>query len=148
MKNAAEIHLCASALRNALSASARVRKAIHACVDSILHTAGLNTSQWLMLCHLRTRKGDSLSGTANSIGHDAGALSRALHPLCLRELVTSHRQPGDRRSVWIELTDSGRALCDQLEAAISTRVDSAVALRLSRSLVDLAAAMSDTAHSH
>lgn len=54
-------------------------------------------------------------------GLDAGLISRTLHALEQRGLVTSERREDDRRTLWAALTPAGRALYDRIRPLMQAR---------------------------
>ena len=58
---------------------------------------------------------------AEIAGLDPGLTSRCLQELTQRGLVSCERRPGDRRAVWAQLTDEGRALEAQVRPVMRAR---------------------------
>lgn len=84
-----------------------------------MRDADLTVAQWLVLRHLRdSAAGSTLTALAAAIDHDRGGLSRALHRLRQRQLITTLDHHGDRRTVLLGLAPAGRELCNALEASM------------------------------
>lgn len=78
---------------------------------------GCPSSHARVLCALRRRPATSLADLRNRLSIDAGQLSRTVRRLQASGAVTVRRCPADRRRRTIELTDTGRHTCRQLDTA-------------------------------
>lgn len=122
-------------LGRVLASSSRFRRALQKLMTLPLDAAGLQLPQWLLLCHLCSRDSDTLTNAASSIGHDAGALSRALRVLADSGMVTVSRDTEDRRSIQISVSNEGRVICEQLGYSAHAAMD----IHLEQCVVDLLA---------
>lgn len=127
-----------ASLPELLAATTHLKRALHNRLTLPLREADLTMSQWLMLCYLRRHESDTLTGVAEQIGHDTGAMSRVVQALCRRGLVKAERPSKDRRSVRLSITQEGAALCAAIERTISPGIDSPTDRRLAQRLHHLA----------
>lgn len=123
-----------ASLPELLAATAQLKRALHNRLTLPLRDANLTASQWLMLCYLRRHGADTLTGVAEQIGHDTGAMSRVLHALCQRGLVKAERPSADRRSVRLSITQNGAVLCAAIERTISPSNESPTERQLAQHL--------------
>jgi DNA-binding MarR family transcriptional regulator len=94
----------------------RVRTEILAALDRELaaeeHLAplGLSSAQFIIIANLATADTPkSASDLCKGISYDAGAMTRMLDRLEAKGLIRRNRCSNDRRMVYLELTDEGRA---------------------------------------
>ncbi|WP_080745168.1 MarR family winged helix-turn-helix transcriptional regulator [Cupriavidus necator] len=127
-----------ASLPELLAATAHLKRALHNRLTLPLRDADLTASQWLMLCYLRRHECDTLTGVAERIGHDTGAMSRVVHALCQRGLVKAERPSTDRRSVRLSITPTGATLCAAIEHTIAPSIDSPTERQLAQLLHILA----------
>ncbi|WP_051974743.1 MarR family winged helix-turn-helix transcriptional regulator [Cupriavidus necator] len=114
------------ALSDVLVATGRLRRITQHGATQVLRDTDLTVPQWLILCHLRSAGGSTLTETAAAIDHDTGALSRVVHLLRERELIVALRVPGDRRSVSLCISPSGEVLCDKVDAQLRRQMADAL----------------------
>jgi DNA-binding MarR family transcriptional regulator len=94
----------------------RVRAEMLAALDGELgaeqHLAplGLSAAQFIVIANLASADTPkSASDLCKGISYDAGAMTRMLDRLESKGLIRRNRCPNDRRMVYLELTDEGRA---------------------------------------
>ena len=89
----------------------RLRKAarrITHIYDGYVEPFGLTITQFVLLAHLRVLDGISVGALAERLVMDPTTLTRNLRPLEREGLVRLERDPADRRSRTLHLTDQGR----------------------------------------
>ena len=100
-----------------LSRSARI---IGRAFDQALTEAGGSLTAWLVLLNLKTRKIANQRELAQAIGIRDPTLTKQLHELEARGLITRQRDPENRRIHLVELTQAGEQAFLQLrDAAIA-----------------------------
>ncbi|SFI32325.1 MarR family transcriptional regulator, multiple antibiotic resistance protein MarR [Collimonas sp. OK307] len=97
----------------------RLQKALWHAAELTLTKEDLNVSQWLILSGIARGEGATLTDFSRLLAHDAGALSRSIHLLAVRGLITTHRKPHDRRSTELRLSEDGFALAESIEGKIT-----------------------------
>jgi DNA-binding MarR family transcriptional regulator len=126
----------------------RLRKAAR-CVTQIydqhLGLLGLTVTQYSLLGHIRVHDGIAIGALAERLIMDPTTLTRNLKPLERRGLVALARDPNDRRSRRLHLTDEGRSVFieakplwaraqRQVEDALGNRGASALDAALDRAI--------------
>jgi len=96
----------------------RLRKALWRAHEIELERGNLSVPQWLILSELAQGKGATLTHFSRLLGYDAGSLSRVIHQLRQRDLVSSVTPSQDRRSAPLQLSAAGRALYAVIEARV------------------------------
>lgn len=81
---------------------------------SRLQEHNVTVAEWVTLRNLYSLEPCTLNNLSNAVGVDTGALSRLVERLIKKRLASRKISTEDRRSVKIELTDSGRKLTPQL----------------------------------
>src|SRR5438046_7461249 len=76
--------------------------------DGYVEPFGLTITQFGLLAHLRVLDGISVGALAEKLVMDPTTLTRNLRPLEREGLVRLERDPADRRSRTLHLTDQGR----------------------------------------
>jgi MarR family transcriptional regulator for hemolysin len=76
--------------------------------------AGGSAATWQVLLLVRTQQWGTQSAMAKSMGITAATLTHHLNALERQGLVRRWREPGDRRSQRVELTDRGSELFERL----------------------------------
>lgn len=110
----------------------RILSAVSAAVERELESTGLTHAQWIPLFKLATHPGGAtVAELARLCELDAGAMTRLLDRLEAKGLCQRERSSEDRRVVRLALTDQGRAVADQIPAALS-RVQNAYLAGFSR----------------
>jgi len=82
---------------------------------------GIGITEWRVMGVLAGMPEISANQIINAIGLDKGAVSRALHDLEKRRLITSDLDPKDNRSRIIRLSKAGDALHDRIIVAALAR---------------------------
>jgi DNA-binding MarR family transcriptional regulator len=78
--------------------------------DRRLAPLELSAAQFIVIASLAGEERKSASDLCKGISYDAGAMTRMLDRLEGKGLIRRNRSPDDRRLVYLELTDEGRAL--------------------------------------
>lgn len=89
----------------------RIRKAarlVSQIYDRRLEPAGLTTTQFSLLAHLKAHPGIGVGALAERLVMDPTTLTRNLRPLERRGLVAVEPDPRDRRSRRLSLTGAGQ----------------------------------------
>lgn len=76
----------------------------------VLARLGLTYPQYLVLCALGERDGQSIGGIADRLALEASTVTPLVKRMEATGLVSRGRNPADERQVVVRLTDSGRAL--------------------------------------
>jgi DNA-binding MarR family transcriptional regulator len=96
----------------ALVALRRILRVTELNSRKLAHESELTTSQLLVLQHV-SQQGSALpSEVAKAVALKQATVTVVVHKLEDNGLVTRRRDTDDRRRVWIELTDAGRAALD------------------------------------
>jgi DNA-binding MarR family transcriptional regulator len=82
---------------------------------------GLGITEWRVMGVLGGMPDISANQIINAIGLDKGAVSRSLHVLEKKRLITSEPDPSDNRSRTLRLSKSGEALHDRIVVAAFAR---------------------------
>lgn len=90
-------------------------------VRLLREAGGLNIPQWRIIAFLAAHGAMTGRQLAEIAGLDPGLTSRCLQELTQRGLASCERRPGDRRAVWAQLTDEGRALEAQVRPVMRAR---------------------------
>ena len=77
--------------------------------DRRLSPLGLSAAQFSVMASLADEEHKSASDLCRGISYDAGAMTRMLDRLEGKGLIRRNRSPEDRRLVYLELTEEGRA---------------------------------------
>ncbi len=109
----------------------RILSAVASAVEHELAATGLTHAQWIPLFKLSAHPGATVAELARLCELDAGAMTRLLDRLEAKGLCLRERSSEDRRVVRLVLTDQGRAVADQIPAALS-RVQNAYLAGFSR----------------
>ena len=85
--------------------------------DAALEGAGGSLPVWLVLMSLKRAPWRTQYDLARAVGIQSPTMTRHLDNFEAAGLVSRHRDPGDRRVMRIELTDSGNAMFQRLRHA-------------------------------
>ncbi|WP_278265323.1 MarR family transcriptional regulator [Nocardia sp. AG03] len=118
--------------RQVCFALAVANRSVLAVYRPLLDPLGLTHPQYLVMLALWGEAPMSVKAVAESIQLDSATLSPLLKRLEAAGLITRRRDPGDERSLLIDLTVEGRALRAEAE-----KIPPAVVERLGVSLADL-----------
>ena len=100
-----------SLARMAFCAQAVVKKRLK---QVAVHVDLTSTEALLLITCLDNNEGISQQKLVKSTGCSAGLVSSQIEALQTRALVTSHRNPDDRRHQYWQITDQGKVLADEL----------------------------------
>ncbi len=106
-------------------AAARIKIALR----RVFATAGhdVTPDQWVVLCRLLENEGLTQAALGERTVKDKTTITRILDRLEARELLTRRRDPDDRRSQRLYLTDAGRTLALALVPIVQAFADAAYA---------------------
>ncbi|MFF4772905.1 MarR family winged helix-turn-helix transcriptional regulator [Microtetraspora fusca] len=91
----------------------QVGRDLRTAVEGMLAPYGVTSQQAALL--MRAARGESSPNRlASHLGTDTAGMTRLLDRLEAKGLVGRRRNPGDRRSIVVELTEEGRALVPRL----------------------------------
>lgn len=96
-------------------------------VEAAFANHEITFSQWLILMQLRDGLNNTAAEICRDIGHDSGALTRAIDQLELQSLLNRRRSCKDRRVVELSLTPKGRQVVDSLVPLVVDRLNCATA---------------------
>jgi MarR family transcriptional regulator, transcriptional regulator for hemolysin len=94
----------------------RTARTVANAFERAMAEAGGSAATWQVLLLVRAQQWSTQSAMAKSMGITAATLTHHLNALERQGLVRRWREPGDRRSQRVELTDQGSALFDRLRA--------------------------------
>ena len=96
----------------------RTRKAMIQMIDAELAPLQVSAAQWLVVLLLGQGAASNAAELCELLGYDPGAMTRLLDRLEEKAVLRRVRGDGDRRTVRLELTASGRALYPKILAAM------------------------------
>ncbi|HEU5003334.1 MAG TPA: MarR family winged helix-turn-helix transcriptional regulator [Actinomycetota bacterium] len=96
---------------------ANTAKAVSRAFDDALTAAGGSRPMWLVLLALQMRQHGSQVDLAAEVGIRDATLTHHLNAMEARGLVTRERDPANRRTHQVRLTDEGRAMFFRLASA-------------------------------
>ena len=96
----------------------RTRKTIIAKIDAELAPLDVSAAQWIVVLLVGETAASSATGLCEMLGYDPGAMTRLLDRLEGKGIVRRVRSPEDRRTIQLELTDSGKALYPKIVSAM------------------------------
>ncbi len=88
-------------------------------IDAELAPFDVSAAQWLVVLLVGENAVASASGLCDKLAYDPGAMTRLLDRLERKGIVRRVRSPEDRRTIQLELTESGKALYPKIIAAIA-----------------------------
>jgi DNA-binding MarR family transcriptional regulator len=88
-------------------------------IDAELAPFDVSAAQWLVVLLVGENAVASASGLCDTLAYDPGAMTRLLDRLERKGIVRRVRSPEDRRTIQLELTESGKALYPKIIAAIA-----------------------------
>ncbi len=107
-----------------LIAAAKLHGSLRHWLDDALAPEELSVAQWLILAELSRHAGGTLGTSARATKREAGPLSRVVHQLSLRRLLTNQRSRSDRRSARPVFTAAGQQLAQRIGERIDRLADS------------------------
>jgi len=96
----------------------RTRKTIIAKIDAELAPLDVSAAQWIVVLLVGENAASSATGLCEMLAYDPGAMTRLLDRLEGKGIVRRVRSPEDRRTIQLELTDSGKALYPKIISAM------------------------------
>ena len=117
--------------------------------DKRLAALELSAAQFIVIASLAGDERKSASDLCKGISYDAGAMTRMLDRLEGKGLIRRNRSPEDRRLVYLELTDEGRAAYPrmrELSLAVANRFLRGFTKAEARQLEALLGRMLENAH--
>ncbi|HTQ76307.1 MAG TPA: MarR family transcriptional regulator [Burkholderiales bacterium] len=87
-------------------------------IDAELAPFDVSAAQWLVVLLVGENAVASASGLCEKLSYDPGAMTRLLDRLESKGIVRRVRSPEDRRTMQLELTESGKALYPKIIAAM------------------------------
>jgi DNA-binding MarR family transcriptional regulator len=94
------------------------RKTMIGKIDVELAPFDVSAAQWLVVLLVGENAVTSASGLCEKLTYDPGAMTRLLDRLESKGIVRRVRRPEDRRTMQLELTESGKALYPKIIAAM------------------------------
>jgi DNA-binding MarR family transcriptional regulator len=94
------------------------RKTIIAKIDAELAPLDVSAAQWIVVLLVGENAVSSATALCEKIAYDPGAMTRLLDRLESKGIVRRVRDPEDRRTIQLELTDSGKALYPKIISAM------------------------------
>jgi DNA-binding MarR family transcriptional regulator len=96
----------------------RTRKTIIHKIDAELAPLEVSAAQWIVVLLVGESAACSATGLCEALAYDPGAMTRLLDRLEAKGIVRRARSPEDRRTIQLELTDSGKALYPKIISAM------------------------------
>jgi MarR family transcriptional regulator, multiple antibiotic resistance protein MarR len=96
----------------------RTRKTMIQKIDAELEPLDVSAAQWIVILLVGDGAASSAAGLCELLTYDPGAMTRLLDRLESKGIVRRLRSPEDRRTMPLELTDSGKALYPKILAAM------------------------------
>jgi MarR family multiple antibiotic resistance transcriptional regulator len=94
-------------MRDLLLSVERLHRTLQNAIEDLLVPHDLSLTQWLILSGVVEGSGSTLTHFARLLNRDAGSLSRAIYQLTRRGLVNHRRNPRDRRSTRLVVSEAG-----------------------------------------
>jgi MarR family transcriptional regulator, transcriptional regulator for hemolysin len=120
----------------------RTARTVANAFERAMAEAGGSAATWQVLLLVRTQQWGTQSAMAKSMGITAATLTHHLNALERQGLVRRWREPGDRRSQRVELTEQGSALFDRLRE-VAAAYDARLRGRLSEAEAEQLAGLLD-----
>jgi DNA-binding MarR family transcriptional regulator len=95
------------------------RKTMMSKIDAELAPLDVSAAQWLVVLLVGENAVSSAAGLCDKLAYDPGAMTRLLDRLESKGIVRRVRTPEDRRTIQLELTDSGKSLFPKIIGAIA-----------------------------
>lgn len=95
-------------------------------IEPVIEARGFTFTQYVVLMYLREGLVLSASMLCAQLRHDSGALTRIIDQLEMRGLVARERSRTDRRSVLLQLTETGRSTVEGMIPEVVERLNSAL----------------------
>lgn len=98
----------------------RVRDVQAEALDRELAPFEINATQFMILATLVSGDAKSASALCKRVAYDPGAMTRMVDRLVRKGLIRRNACPDDRRMLYLQLTDEGKALYPELHARAQT----------------------------
>jgi len=98
----------------------RVRDVQAEALDRELAAFEINATQFMILATLVSGDANSASTLCRRVAYDPGAMTRMVDRLVRKGLIRRMACPDDRRMLYLEVTDEGKALYPDLQARAET----------------------------
>jgi DNA-binding MarR family transcriptional regulator len=85
-------------------------------LDRELATFEINATQFTILATLVSGDANSASALCRRVAYDPGAMTRMVDRLVKKGLIRRVECPDDRRKLYLQVTDEGKALYPELQA--------------------------------
>jgi len=92
----------------------KLRGYMHMAMDEQVADLDISAAQAIVLMRISLYPDTPAATLCRFGGYDTGAMTRMLDKLAEKGLLSRARSETDRRVVQLQLTEAGRALCDQL----------------------------------
>src|SRR5258706_9611600 len=96
----------------------RTRKTMIQKIDAELEPLDVSAAQWIVVLLVGEKAASSATGLCELLTYDPGAMTRLIDRLESKGVLQRVRLPDDRRTIQLELTDSGKALYPKILAAM------------------------------
>jgi DNA-binding MarR family transcriptional regulator len=96
----------------------RARKTLIQKIDAELAPFDVSAAQWIVVLLVGENAVSSATGLCELLAYDPGAMTRLLDRLERKGILRRLPRPGDRRTMKLELTASGKALYPKILAAM------------------------------
>ncbi|GAB5496165.1 MAG: hypothetical protein Phyf2KO_12450 [Phycisphaerales bacterium] len=104
--------------------------------DAAAESIGLTSSRWFLLCSIASSESEPTIGELSEESMlSTQAVSQLVAAMEKEGLVTRHTKPGSGRSVYVRVTDSGRAALERTDE-IATRIESRLLAGLGQGEID------------
>jgi len=98
----------------------RVRDVQAEALDRELATFDINATQFTILTALVSGDANCAAALCKRVSYDPGAMTRMVYRLVKKGLIRRVACPDDRRMLYLEVTDEGKALYPELQARAET----------------------------
>ena len=96
----------------------RTRKTMIQKIDAELEPLDVSAAQWIVVLLVGEKAASSATGLCELLTYDPGAMTRLIDRLESKGILQRMRVPDDRRTIQLELTDSGKALYPKILSAM------------------------------
>lgn len=98
--------------------------ALHRTIDGRMAELDLTALQWVPLLMLANQKGQTAAELSRCLGVDTSTMTRMLDRLEAKSLLARKRSAEDRRVIFLELTEEGRALSERIPYVMAESLNS------------------------
>jgi DNA-binding MarR family transcriptional regulator len=96
----------------------RVRAELLYAIDQELAPSDITAAQYVIMAQLAFSLAGSTSALCKGMAYDPGAMTRMIDRLEAKKFIRRVRDPQDRRSVGLELTDEGRKAFPEMKERV------------------------------